>query len=108
METIENYNWSITIMMCVLGILVLVTGAYFIVWYGKEQTRLYNEYMRYYEKIEKVMSYEVCEANYQWIMRLLSDLGNCKYKNKEMTTVLTMNFFKQYQEILKTRVGEFD
>ena len=108
METLQDYNWTITIMMCVLGILVLVTGAYFIVWYGKEQTRLYNEYMRYYEKIQRVMTYEVCEANYQWIMRLLNDLGQCKYKDKERTEVLTMNFFKQYQEVLKTRISEND
>ena len=108
MELIENYNWSITVCLIILGVIVLIGSAYFIVWYGKEQTRLYNEYMRYYEKIQRVMTYEVCEANYQWIMRLLNDLGQCKYKNKEMTTVLTMNFFKQYQEVLKTRVGEFE
>ena len=106
MEFIENYNWTITIMMCVLGILVLVTGAYFIVWYGKEQTRLYNEYMRYYEKIQRVMTYEVCEQNYQWLCRLFYQLDNCKYKSPEMSEVLCNEFRIKFESIIEKRKNE--
>ena len=106
MELLENYNWTITIMMCVLGILVLVTGAYFIVWYGKEQTRLYNEYMRYYEKIQRVMTYEVCEQNYQWLCRLFYQLDNCKYKSPEMSEVLCNEFRIKFESIIEKRKNE--
>ena len=98
-----------TTFLLITGLIVfLIAAAYLIAKIGARNARLYDEYMRCYEKIQKVMTYEVCEQNYQWIMRLLNDLRQCKYKNKEMTTVLTMNFFKQYQEVLKTRISEND
>ena len=98
-----------TTFLLIAGLIVfLIAAAYLIAKIGARNARLYDEYMRCYEKIQKVMTYEVCEQNYQWIMRLLNDLRQCKYKNKEMTTVLTMNFFKQYQEVLKTRISEND
>lgn len=106
MELIENYNYSITIGLILLIIGIVIGGAYFVVRYGEKQTRLYNEYMRYYEKIHRVMTYEICEANYQWIMRLLNDLGQCKYKDIERTQVITMEFFRQYQELMKSQISE--
>ena len=106
METIQDYNWNITIGLVLLVIGVIIAGVYFIAWYGKQQAKLASEYMRYYEKIQRVMTYEVCEANYDWLMRLIERLGQCKYKNREMTEVITMEFFRQYKEIAEKRVKE--
>ena len=106
METLQDYNWSITIGLVLLVIGVIIAGAYFIVWYGKLQAKLASEYMRCYEKIQRVMTYEVCEQNYDWLMRLIERLGQCKYKNREMTEVVTMQFFRQYEDIAKKRVLE--
>lgn len=106
METLQNYNWSITIGMCVLGILVLVSGAYFVVWYGKRQTRLASEYIRYYEKIQKVLTYDICEANYDWICRLFDRLDECRYKNPEMREVLLNEFRVKFESIIEKRKNE--
>jgi predicted negative regulator of RcsB-dependent stress response len=106
METLQDYNWRITIGLVLLVIGVIIAGAYFIAWYGKQQAKLASEYMRYYEKIQKVLDYEICEQNRQWIERLFDRLDKCKYKNREMTEVLTMEFFRKYEDIAKKRVLE--
>ena len=106
MELIENYNKSITVCLIVLLFAIIIGGAYFIAWYGKEQTRLYNEYMRYYEKIQRVMTYEVCEQNYQWLCRIFYQLDNCKYKSPEMSEVLCNEFRIKFESIIEKRKNE--
>ena len=108
MEFIASYNWSITIGLILLVIGIIIGGIYFIAWYGKQQARLANEYMRYYEKIKKVLDYEICEQNFDWLLRLLNGLGQCKYKNREMTEVLTMEVLKKYKDIAERQVSEND
>jgi len=103
MEFIANYNWSITVILIMAVIGLIVAGAYFIVWYGKLQARLSDEYERYYSKIQTVLDYEVCEANYEWICRLFDRLLQCKYKNEEMTKVLNDRFVLQYAEIIEMK-----
>jgi len=106
MEAIQNYNWSITIGLVLLLIAIIIGGAYFVVWYGKLQAKLANEYQMCYDKIHRVLEYEVCDQNYDWLLRLLTRLGQCKYKNREMTEVLTMEFFRKYEKIAKERVSQ--
>ena len=107
MEFIASYNWSITVGLILLVTGVLIGGAYFIVWYGKLQARLANEYKKYYIRIQTVLTYEVCEANYRWLLRLFDKMYRCRYKNWERTSVLENKFSKKYKEI-KKRVSEID
>ena len=98
-----------TTFLLIAGLIVfLIAAAYLIAKIGARNARLHDEYMRCYEKIQKVLDYEICDANYDWIMRLLERLAKCKYKNREMTEVLTMQFFRQYKEIAEKRVSEID
>jgi len=108
MEFIQNYNWSITVGLIVLLFVVLFLGAYFIVWYGKLQAYLADEYMKKYEIIRSKINYcEVCEQNYNWIERLFDRLLDCRYKNSEMTQTLHDEFVKKYAEIIeKERVSQ--
>jgi len=46
--------------------------------------------------------------NYEWIEKLFDHLLECKYKNREMTETLTMEFFRKYEKIAKERVNEND
>jgi len=109
MEFIASYNWSITVVLILAVISLLIGGAYFIVWYGKLQAKLAGEYMKKYLRIQKIIrDYEVCEMNYEWIEKLFDHLLECKYKNREMTETLTMEFFRKYEKIAKERVNEND
>ena len=96
-----------TTFLLIAGLIVfLIAAAYVIARIGMRNARRYDEYMKCYEKIQKVLDYEICDANYDWILRLLERLGKCKYKNREMTEVLTMSFFHKYKEIAEKRVKE--
>ena len=109
-EFIQNYDKSITVVLFLLVIGLIVGGAYFYAWYKKRMERMKSEYDRYYEKIEKVLTYEICEQNYEWLSeRLFIRLLECKYKDSERTDVLRRKFVGRYAEIIeKKRVSEID
>jgi len=99
-EFIHNYDKSIAVVLFLVVMFIIVR---FAMRYGKLQAHLAGEYERYYAKIERVLEYEVCEANYEWICRLFDRLLQCKYKNEEMTKVLNDRFVLQYAEIIEMK-----
>ena len=96
-----------TTFLLIAGLIVfLIAAAYLIAKIGARNARLHDEYMRYYEKIQRVMTYEVCEQNYQWLCRLFYQLDNCKYKNPEMSEVLCNEFRIKFELIIEKRKNE--
>lgn len=97
-------NYLTTFILFSLFGMALIVFAFIIVEYGKEVSDQAAQYEKIYDKIQRVMTYDICEANYEWIKRLLVELRECKYKNKEHTEVLTTQFYRQYQEVIKNEV----
>lgn len=74
--------------------------AWIIVETGKRNAESAKEYDAKYLRIESIIdNYQVCEANYDWIMSLLKHLGQLPYKDKERTSVLTTKFFRAMKMI---------
>ena len=86
-----------TTFLLIAGLIVFLIGAaYLIAKIGARNARLHDEYMRCYEKIQKVLDYEICEQNCEWIERLFIRLDKCTYKNHEMRQVLDNEFKEKY------------
>ena len=101
-EFIQNYNWSITVVAILVLFGLLIAGAYLVAKIGHRNAMMAKEYEKKYLMIKDIVydSY-VCEQNYEWIMKLLVNLGQLKYKNREMTEVLYDEFVKKYAEIIE-------
>ena len=97
-------NWLITITCIIIFLASLYFLSKIIIKRGKKVSHQATEYERKYKLIKKIInSYEVCEANYEWICRLFDHLLQCKYKNPEMTKVLNDRFVLQYAEIIEMK-----
>src|SRR4030042_4376448 len=91
----------------VLFLMLLAIIAWLIVEYGKHNLYLEQEYERRYKYTKNAVDYlEVNKSNYDYIMRLLITLGQLKWKDREKTEVLTMTFFRKYEEITKKLIYE--
>jgi len=104
-------NWLITFSLIAILIIMIVGGAYLIAKRGAINAKRYNEYTKKYNRINDIIDDKkrsVCDQNYDWILRLLENLGKCKYKDKKSTEDLTMKFFRKYEDIAKKRVNEND
>ena len=97
-----------TTFLLIAGLIVfLIAAAYVIARIGVRNAKLAAEYEQKYDRI-KYLIYEVqvCQANYDWILKLLENLGQLPYKNRERTQLLTVEFFKKYQSIAKKQIEE--
>lgn len=91
---------GVTLICILLFIMTIVVFAWVIWEWGKYNAREHNEYERKYARIQKLINEcQVCQKNYDWILLLLQHLGKLKYKNKEKTSVLTIEFFRKYKEL---------
>ena len=100
-------NTLTTIYLVILFFMIITVACYFIWEEGKRNAKNAADYDKFYSQIYVIIeTHEVCEMNYKWIMRLLTRLGKMKYRNKEKTSVLTMRFFRKYQDIAKKRAEE--
>ncbi len=100
----------LTTLICfLLFIAALFVCGWIICEVGKRNAERAKEYETKYKRTEDIIdNYEVCDANYDWLMSLLEHLGQLDYKDKERTEVLTMRFFRKYETIAKERASEFE
>ena len=100
-------NTLTTIYLVILFFMTICVILWLIWENGKINAKNAADYDKFYSQIYVIIeTHEVCEMNYKYIMRLLTRLGKMKYRNKEKTSVLTMRFFRKYQDIAKKRVKE--
>ena len=99
-------NWLTTFILLSLFAMALIVVVFLIIEYGKKVAREAAEYDKIYDKIQRIMSYEVCEQNYDWIMRKFEELRNCKYKKTEKTEVLCNEFRIKFESIIEKRKNE--
>jgi hypothetical protein len=59
---------------------------------------------------DRIENYELHRDNYGFLKTKLIELGQLKYKDKERTSVLTVQFFRRFERFAKDEIGrdEFD
>ena len=103
----ENFIYLLkfAIFSTVISGVVFVLYIFFRYQYGiyqKEKLHFENLYnMKYLWLQSRINDYPISEYNYKFIMMHLVELSCMKYKNREKTTVLTMEFLKKYATSLK-------
>jgi hypothetical protein len=91
----------------VLFLMLLAIIAWLIVEYGKRNLRLEQEYERCHDLARSAINHlDINEVNYDYITKLLINLGQLKWKDREKTEVLTMTFFRKYEKMPKRLIYE--
>jgi hypothetical protein len=94
-----------TIPCIVLFLMAMFVIAWAIYKYGKNQLKAENEYDLLYKEISKeINDREATAHNYDILMYKLGKLSKLPYKNKEKTSVLSVNFFMKYKAEAEKRI----
>jgi hypothetical protein len=79
--------------------------AWLIVEYGKKQLKEENEYDLLYKEISgEINDRDKNQHNYDILMYKLGKLEKLTYKNKEKTSVLSVNFFMKFKAEAEKRI----
>jgi hypothetical protein len=92
---------------------ILIAIAFFgtfvglIVCYGKQKAVEKFEYDMFYVWLKDcIENYEVHKINYVFLKMKLTELGQLKYKDKELTSILTVQFFRRFESFAKDEIDE--
>ena len=87
-----------TTLLIILFIAGLSAVAVMIIERGIKNAINYNNYEFIYDLCKAfIYESEVNSNNYKFIMKLLKCLGQMKHKNKEKTSILTVEFFQRFK-----------
>jgi hypothetical protein len=79
-------------------ILLVVAIAAILLWRRydrvKENRHYYEDYYDWLK--DRVYTYEINEYNYKYLKKQLMFLGQMQYRDREKTSVLTVEFFKRF------------
>ena len=106
METLIVLSFQSGITLVFFGIMFLFVAAWYIVEIGKRNAKNATIYEKDYETIStEIDNLKVDKLNYDYLLKHLMILGQLKYKNKEMTSVLTVKFFRKFKDEAKKRIA---
>lgn len=92
--------WLFIFALILFGIGKLVVN------WGKRELAREQEYDKLHDEITDDLKRDVTSHNYNTIFDKLKKLGQLKWKDKERTSVLTVNFFRKHKEESMKRVKE--
>jgi|GEM_PF-4298021 len=92
----------IFIAIALLGIIIW----WLIAWGKKEVTNKFEYDMFYLWLKDCIENYALHKDNYNFVKTKLIELGQLKYKDKERTSVLTVQFFRRFERFAKDEVDE--
>lgn len=91
----------------IIFLAVMTAGAWGLKQSGQRDIQNEKNYLERHAKIAKIiLSHEVCEQNFKYILHLLDGLRSMKWKDHRRTGQLTDLFNGKYQEFIEKRDAE--
>jgi len=107
MKEVNFESLMLGMLILTFFIAVLFILAKIIVDVGIRNAKRAQQYQLRYNRIDYLINtFEICDENYDWIMRLLDGLLVFKHKDKKRSTDLTMKFLNKYKAIVEKRATE--
>jgi hypothetical protein len=105
MEPIELHTILSGIIILILFFAGLFCIAYGFVKWQRRRNLQEDEYERVYKWTQNVINdWQANEQSYDYIMKLFERLNHLKFKNKEKTKILFVEFLMKYKSEAKKRV----